>query len=88
MTCYKIHQNVVVQFASERNEFIPGLSQMEVNDWKSFPFLKKKHNTETLKFYRYSKRQRGQMVRAPDLKSGGQKLKFCSEPLKTISLNP
>ena len=28
------------------------------------------------------------MVRAPDLKSGGQKLKFCSEPLKTISLNP
>lgn len=42
MTCYEIHQHFVVQFASKLNEIIPGLSQMKMNDWKSFPFLKNK----------------------------------------------
>lgn len=53
MTCYEIHQHFVVQFASKLNEIIPGLSQMKMNDWKSFPFLKNKHNTKT--FYKHSK---------------------------------
>lgn len=57
MTCYKIHQHVVVQFASKLNEFIPGLSQMEMNDWKSFPFLKKE-NTIQFKYLSFTSIQK------------------------------